>query len=102
MSFEVRSFYSLKPPHSQTPTFPAARRLWRRAAGNVGRLVDLRNILSDKTLAHARQAGVGPLLKKDVWYTEPVGARGTWDSCFPLGPKDSQISNPVDSAGVLR
>ena len=49
---------------------PAARRQRRRAAGDCGRLNGWRHILTGKTLTHARQAGMGPLLKKDVWYNE--------------------------------
>ncbi|GEM_PF-2222399 len=39
----------------------------------VLKLVDWRP--TDKTQAHARQAGMGPLLKKDVWYNGGVSHR---------------------------
>ena len=59
----------------------------------MGRLVDLRDILTDKTLPHASQAGVGPLLKKK--YVEPRTQMGRGE------PKIREPLSRMISAEVL-
>ena len=54
------------------PRFPPARRLRRRAGGNLGALGGSRS--NFKTHSPMRQAQGG--LEKDAWYSEPYSGRG--------------------------
>ncbi|MEZ6079317.1 MAG: hypothetical protein R3C56_27710 [Pirellulaceae bacterium] len=68
------------------------------------RLDDFRYGFSPRhsSLAHARQAGMGPMLSRDVWYNEPRAGGSRAKRASGQLPQNFPLHSPTNYVGARR